>query len=232
MLFVLTASGLETLAHDRELATSLRCASLFSYHERKNHIPKDALYSISLQETGKIHSTKKIKIVWPWTVNVDGAGYFFNSKKEAIDFVKREFAKGASSVDIGCMQVNLKHHPDAFKSLDEAFEPRANIAYGAKFLRSKYEQLGSWHKAIAHYHSATEHLGAKYRDSVIRIASNIDKYKDPFKKYSKNYRSSKNNNNISADKNERRVAANKYRLEQRKRSRMMVHIPRQKVYYR
>ena len=32
------------------------------------------------------------------------------------------------------MQINLMHHPDAFASLDEAFEPGRNVAYGAKFL--------------------------------------------------------------------------------------------------
>ena len=33
------------------------------------------------------------------------------------------------------MQINLFHHPDAFASLDAAFDPMDNIAYGADFLR-------------------------------------------------------------------------------------------------
>ena len=53
---------------------------------------------------------------------------------------------------------------------------------GAKFLLSKFQQLGSWTKAIAHYHSATPHLGEKYKDNVVKIAQNIDHYKSAFKR--------------------------------------------------
>jgi hypothetical protein len=35
------------------------------------------------------------------------------------------------------MQINLKHHPGAFASLEEAFDPQKNIAYAAQFLKEK-----------------------------------------------------------------------------------------------
>jgi soluble lytic murein transglycosylase-like protein len=82
------------------------------------------------------------------------------------------------------MQINLKHHLDAFDSLNQAFDPKENIEYGAKFLKSKYDQLGSWHKAIAHYHSATYELGSKYKQDVIKIANNMELYKDSINMYS------------------------------------------------
>ena len=169
-------------AVDREIIQSARCVGYFRHFETRLKIPRDTLYSISLQETGKIHSDKKVKIAWPWTVNVEGKGYYFDTKKEAMLFVRDEMRSGKESIDVGCMQVNLKHHPEAFHSLDQAFDPRSNIASGAKFLLSKYEQLGSWNKAIAHYHSATPHLGEKYKDSVVKIAQNIDHYKAAFKR--------------------------------------------------
>ena len=169
-------------AYDKELSQSARCVGYFRHFETRMKMPKDTLYSISLQETGKAHSDKKVKIAWPWTVNVEGRGYYFDTKREAVIFVRDQMRAGKESIDVGCMQVNLKHHPDAFKSLDHAFDPRTNIAYGAKFLLSKYEQLGSWSKAIAHYHSATPHLGEKYKDSVVKIAQNIDHYKSAFKR--------------------------------------------------
>lgn len=168
-------------AVDNEMLQSARCVKHFRYFEKMLKIPQDTLYSISLQETGKQHSKKKIRISWPWTVNVDGEGFYFDSKKEAMLFVKSQMLKGKESIDVGCMQVNLKHHPDAFKSLDQAFDPKSNIYYGARFLVGKYQQLGSWAKAVAHYHSATPHLGEKYKDSVVKIAQNIDHYKSAFK---------------------------------------------------
>lgn len=167
---------------DKEMAQSARCVGYFRHFETRFKIPRDTLYSISLQETGKMHSEKKLKIAWPWTVNVEGKGYYFDTKKEAMIFVRDQMLEGKVSIDVGCMQVNLKHHPEAFQSLDQAFDPRSNIAYGAKFLLSKFDQLGSWNKAIAHYHSATPHLGEKYKDSVVKIAQNIDHYKSAFRK--------------------------------------------------
>jgi soluble lytic murein transglycosylase-like protein len=167
---------------DKEMVQSAKCVGYFRHFENRLKIPRDTLYSISLQETGKIHYDKKVKIAWPWTVNVEGKGYYFNTKQEAMIFVRDRMLEGKESIDVGCMQVNLKHHPDAFHSLDQAFDPRSNIAYGAKFLVSKFEQLGSWTKAIAHYHSATPHLGEKYKNSVVKIAQNIDHYKSVFKK--------------------------------------------------
>ncbi|WPY00412.1 Lytic transglycosylase domain-containing protein [Candidatus Trichorickettsia mobilis] len=169
---------------DREMAESLKCSRLFSYFERKHRIPLDTLHSISLQESGKTHSKHNIKIVWPWTVNVEGQGYFFDNKREAVLFVKQQLLTGKTSIDIGCMQINLKHHPDAFKSIEHAFDPVSNITYGAEFLKRKYDQLGNWLQAIAHYHSATHELGSKYKESVVKIANNMNEYKYSLKAYS------------------------------------------------
>ena len=182
ILATMLISSTSYAARDKEMIQSARCVGYFRHFETRLQMPKDTLYSISLQETGKIHSDKKIKIVWPWTVNVEGKGYYFDTKREAMVFVRDQMRSGKESIDVGCMQVNLKHHPDAFRSLEHALDPRTNIAYGAKFLMSKYEQLGSWGKAIAHYHSATPHLGEKYRDNVVKIAQNIDHYKSAFKR--------------------------------------------------
>jgi soluble lytic murein transglycosylase-like protein len=182
LFFIIFYSTASFAVNDKELSQSVKCVNFFRYYERKLNLPEDTLYSISINETGKIHSNKKIKISWPWTVNVEGVGFYFDTQKEAIDFVKKQISEGKESIDVGCMQVNLKHHPNAFDSIEQAFNPKHNIGYAAWFLRSKYEQLGTWSKAIAHYHSATQHLGEKYKKNVIKIAQNIDHYKSAFKR--------------------------------------------------
>ncbi len=184
LLFSSSTSALGVI--DKEILESLRCTKMFPYFEKKLLIPKDTLHSIALQESGKKHSQHKIKVVWPWTVNVEGQGYFFNTKREAINFVKQQLLRGKESIDVGCMQINLKHHPKAFFSLEHAFDPRSNVAYGAGFLKAKYDQAGNWHEAIARYHSATPALGSKYKSSVIKIASNMAEYKDSLKGYAYN----------------------------------------------
>jgi soluble lytic murein transglycosylase-like protein len=175
--FSAQAKARNIMQKDREIIESSKCLVHFKGLERKYKIPSDLLHSISLQESGRKHSNSDKKLPWPWTVNVEGKGYFFNSKSEAVNFVRKEFSKGKKSIDVGCMQISMLYHGDAFNSISDAFEPKNNVEYGALFLKEKFEQYGSWKKAIANYHSADFERGTKYQKSVLNIASNIDKHK-------------------------------------------------------
>jgi hypothetical protein len=73
------------------------------------------------------------------------------------------------SIDVGCMQVNLLYHPDAFASLEEAFDPPANASFAARFLTQLHDQTGTWPTATAWYHSATPGLGADYQRKVAAV---------------------------------------------------------------
>src|SRR4029079_10379480 len=102
------------------------------------------LSAIASTESGRYHEGLQIKVPWPWTINVGGKGYWFDSKEEAIAAVRKYQHRGIQSIDVGCMQVNLYHHPEGFASLDQAFEPEHNVAYAASFLRSLYQEDGTW----------------------------------------------------------------------------------------
>ena len=75
------------------------------------------------------------------------------------------------------MQVDLKYHPDAFASLEQAFDPVTNTNYAAQFLLGLYhgEAGGSWDVAVGLYHSHTAWLAAAYRDRVAMIGSDIQR---------------------------------------------------------
>lgn len=164
---------------DPEMLESQKCSNIFSYFEKRHKIPKDTLYSISLRETQKAHSKHRIGITWPWTITVNpsGKGYYFKNKSEAIKFAKAQLASGKGSIDVGCMQINLKYHPDAFTSVEQAFSPRRNIAYGAKFLKEKYEHYGDWQKAIGAYHSGSADRASAYHARVRQISDSMHIYK-------------------------------------------------------
>ncbi len=83
---------------------------------------------------------------WPWTIDADGVGQFFATKAQAVAAVAALQAQGVRSIDVGCMQVNLMHHPDAFASLDQAFDPAANSAFAVRFLNALYRRTESWPK--------------------------------------------------------------------------------------
>lgn len=106
---------------------------------------------------------------WPWTINAEGQGYYYDSKAQAIAAVRALQARGVKSIDVGCMQVNLMYHPDAFATLDQAFDPVANARYAAAFLTRLYGQTRDWTKATALYHSATPELGDAYQRKVAAV---------------------------------------------------------------
>lgn len=184
ILISLILSSIKVFAAvDREILESKKCSSMFSYFEHRYRLPKDILHSISLQETRKPHSRHKIGVVWPWTINVEGKGFHFKTKKDAIRFVKDQLEAGKESIDVGCMQINLKYHPDAFASLDQAFSPKSNIAYAAHLLREHYSRLGNWNKAVGHYHSSTHERASNYQASVNKINNKMVAYKQDLNRY-------------------------------------------------
>jgi len=114
-------------------------------------------------------------VPWPWTINAEGVGSFFNSKEDAIAAVQALQARGVRSIDVGCLQVNLQQHPEAFHALDQAFDPVTNARFAAGLLLTLFGQTGSWPLAAAAYHSQTPTLGAAYQRQVIAAWAEPDR---------------------------------------------------------
>jgi hypothetical protein len=159
---------------DHALAEGAKlCTSYLPRHEREYGIPEHLLAAIASTESGRYNRELGLSLPWPWTINVEGKGYFFDTKQEAIAAVQKLQARGFQSIDVGCMQVNLHHHPNAFSSLDEAFEPAYNVAYAAQFLKRNFQDEGSWRKATADYHSRSQFFGEQYARLVYSSWSRI-----------------------------------------------------------
>ncbi len=138
------------------------CTRHLQRYETQYGIPSHLLSAIASTESGRYHDGLKIKLPWPWTINAEGKGYFFDTKEEAVAAALKLQARGVESIDVGCMQVNIHHHPEAFVSMSQAFEPENNVAYAASFLRNLYQEEGSWKKAASDYHSKTPDRGRQY----------------------------------------------------------------------
>jgi hypothetical protein len=145
------------------------CSAAIVASERKYGITKGLLAAIGMVESGRPDPVTGRATPWPWTINVEGQGYFYDSKIDAIAAVQAFQARGIRSIDVGCVQINLLHHPNAFATLDEAFDPQSNAAYGARFLKSLYAGLGDWANAAAAYHSMTPEVAAPYRERVMAV---------------------------------------------------------------
>ncbi len=103
---------------------------------------------------------------WPWTMNVGGEGHYYPDKETAVAALTAFKAESDVNIDVGCMQISLRHHPNAFPDLATALDPAANVAYGALFLKALYDKSGDWMIAAGNYHSSTPGFGDTYRGLV------------------------------------------------------------------
>lgn len=169
LLVTVWLAGGTAWALENGIDDALICAAETAGQEQQMAIPEHLLHAISLVESGRWDAEHKANLAWPWTVDAEGEGRFLPTKEAAIAEVRKLRARGVKNIDVGCMQVNLLAHPDAFASLDEAFDPRSNIAYAAHFLRVLHEQDGNWAQAGAHYHSQTPELAAPYKAKLMSV---------------------------------------------------------------
>lgn len=151
------------------------CADMITSAELRYGIPENLLQAVSKVESGKSNDKGEV-VAWPWTINVEGKGYFYPTKQAAIDAVKKYQREGKKSIDVGCMQVNLHHHPNAFANLSAAFDPHHNVEYAARFLKGLRRDQSNWHQAVAHYHSANPEYHVPYRQRVMSQWSKEKKF--------------------------------------------------------
>ncbi len=145
------------------------CAKATNRVERQEGIPRQLLRAISKAESGRYHEGKQVVMAWPWTVMAEGRGRYLETKADAIAEVEGLRARGIRNIDVGCMQVNLQAHPNAFASLQDAFDPLTNVTYAASFLKTLAAEQGSWAKAAAYYHSQNPVHYRGYRSKVREI---------------------------------------------------------------
>jgi hypothetical protein len=142
------------------------CRAAIAQAEQERGIPPRLLAAIGRVESGRRDPLTGALHPWPWAINAEGRGSFFPDKAAAIAAVRALQAQGVRSIDVGCLQVNLRHHPTAFASLEEAFDPLANARYGARFLSELQASRGDWMQAAGNYHSQTPAFAEPYRSRV------------------------------------------------------------------
>ena len=121
------------------LTFGLLCLLLLPVLAKANYFVEVAqnqgLHPLVLYGIAQVESTRPgLGKPWPWTVNFNGRGEYFESKLNAMIAVDRALGSGMRSIDVGIMQVNLRWHGHRFKSLNEAFDPRRNIEVAASIL--------------------------------------------------------------------------------------------------
>lgn len=156
---------------DGAVNPSLLCEYAAQEAARQEGVPLSVLTAISLNETGR--KSEGTFRAWPWTVNMEGAGHWFDTPQEALAFAMREYDRGARSFDVGCFQINYKWHGENFSSIEEMFDPMANARYAARYLRDLYAEKGSWEGAAGAYHSRTPEFADRYAARFSRFRNDL-----------------------------------------------------------
>ncbi len=139
---------------------------------RRGGVPVEVLHAIALTETGRKAGGRLRP--WPWAINREGEGFWFDTRDEAFAFAQKSVAAGRPSFDVGCVQINYRWHGHAFPSVETMLDPQWTATYAAQFLRTLYEDRGSWSEAAGAYHSLTPELARIYRERFDRILAELE----------------------------------------------------------
>jgi hypothetical protein len=158
LLLVLAARGAR--ADDSDL-----CLDEIAKQEVHYGMPAGILKAIArVESSGSPYGI--ITKPWPWTLNVGGAPHYYPDKQTALTALQTFEVDSDVNIDVGCMQISLKYHPNAFPDPASALDPVSNVDYGALFLSALKQKSGDWMQAVGDYHSALPGFGDTYRDLV------------------------------------------------------------------
>ena len=172
MLRVFLAGIAAALLLSETAAAAVDCEALAETAAREKGIPTALLPSIARIESGKKQGELGVR-AWPWTLNQQGKGMYFENREDALAHLKQAVASGVTNIDVGCMQINYRWHGDQFSSLEEMIDPVANTRYAATFLSNLFKRHKNWEIATRYYHSPKEERGKWYQGKVASVMRRI-----------------------------------------------------------
>ncbi|MEZ5666728.1 MAG: transglycosylase SLT domain-containing protein [Alphaproteobacteria bacterium] len=143
------------------VALPAACEPAIAAAAAAHEVPADVLLAIGMVESG----------LTPFVLNAEGTPKFFDDRASAAAALTELRAGGMASIDVGCMQINLRWHPDAFADPADGLDPALNADYAAKFLLGLYAMTGSWTDAVAYYHSSAQRYQRPY---VCAVAARLE----------------------------------------------------------
>ncbi|MBR9649659.1 lytic transglycosylase domain-containing protein [Thalassovita aquimarina] len=171
--------ALVALAGPPTWASTVDCEAIAAKTAARHGLPRDLMPAISRVETGLKQGDRGVR-AWPWTLNVQGQGFYFPTREAALKKLREVLASGVTNVDVGCMQINYRWHSGNFASIEEMMSPEANTDYAAKFLTRLKDRHGSWEAATRHYHSADGERGEAYLGRVRRVVAKLPQQQPSF----------------------------------------------------
>jgi len=132
-------------------------------------VPCDLLYALALTESGQSSMSNNQWRPWPWTLNIDGRGQYFQSRTQAWQHLQQALTEKHRATDVGILQINWGYHQRALGSAWEALEPYHNLQVGAAILKRCFDSRSDWWQSAGCYHAPNNSKRAEaYRLRVQR----------------------------------------------------------------
>ncbi|ALM54104.1 glucosaminidase domain-containing protein [Halomonas huangheensis] len=157
-------------ANTPDIPSSPDIPSAYVVAAEDNGIPPEVLYAVAMTES-KMSLEHTVR-PWPWTLNVAGKGYRYDTRDEACTAL-RSFLQQTRVVDVGIAQMNVRWQTQVFgpgKRFSDpcaGLDPYANLDEASKVIRQHYDASGDWVVAAGRYHRpAGGTPAARYRRKV------------------------------------------------------------------
>lgn len=155
------------------------CDQAASNAAQMSDVPVNILRAITRTESGKTQDGQFAG--WPWTVNVEGRGMYFKTRKSAERYINEAIERGQTNIDIGCFQINFRWHGQHFNSIASMLDPVQNAHYAAQFLSELHHEFGEWKNAAGAFHSRNTTHSNDYLRRFLPILASLsgDAPRDP-----------------------------------------------------
>lgn len=150
------------------------CQAAAQEAARDSGVPPALVRTVMTAESGRPADKGGPLRPWPWALNVEGQGYWPETRDEALSLIDGFLREGRTSIDIGCFQINLRWHGAAFASPAEMIDPARNAAYAVRFLLDLADETGSWRAAAGAYHSRDPDRAERYVQRLKSVHAGLD----------------------------------------------------------
>lgn len=138
-------------------------------------VPVKVFYAIALNESGLSRSGAYQP--WPWTLNISGKGYRYDTYRDA-EHALIAAHKAGKQVDVGIMQINAYWHGHRVDQLERLLLPHVSLVEGAKILLEQRKRSQDWWEAVGRYHAPgndvkSQARARRYRERVRKIYQEI-----------------------------------------------------------
>ncbi len=132
------------------------CLEHIGAAETQLGIPKGLVLSISLVESALNGAP------YPYAMNVRGRTIYDRSARAAARHLRDRAGRLNRHIFVGCMQLSLTYHHQAFQPVERIIAPHDNVWYGAQYLRRLHGRVGSWTRALQRYQGGTRRQQSAY----------------------------------------------------------------------